>query len=154
MGKPGNETISTSGGVIQEEWLRDGSEHPYKFEPTKAKWNTVAFPAITKCNTYIMRHYAANIVEDIEQSMYDGDLADFFGIPDFIEDCMALRDCRISPRMSFWWKDRYSFLADIPTSACWSISRMPMCSASARPQIAGTSAISVASSIPVPMSIP
>ena len=113
MGKLSNEIIAASGGIAQEEWLRDESEHPYKFVPTKANGNTVPFPAITKCNAYILRHYAASIVEEIEQRMYDGDLAMHFDIPDFTEDCMAMRDCRISPSMSFWWESRFSFLADL-----------------------------------------
>lgn len=112
MGKPSNEISAAIGGV-QEEWLRDESEHPYKFVPTKASGNTVPFPAITKCNTFILRHYAADIVEEIGQRMYDGDLAMYFVIPDFTEDCMTMRDCRISPSMSFWWQDRFSFLADL-----------------------------------------
>ena len=99
--------------AVQEEWLRDESEHPYKFVPTKTSGNTVPFPAITKCNTYILRHYAADIVEEIEQRMYDGDLAMYFDISDFTEDCMTMRDCRISPSMSFWWQDRFSFLTDL-----------------------------------------
>ena len=66
MGKPCNEIIAATDGV-QEEWLRDESEHPYKFVPTKASGNTVPFPAITKCNTFILRHYAAGIVEEIGQ---------------------------------------------------------------------------------------
>lgn len=45
--------------------------------------------------------------------MYDGDLAMYFDIPDFTEDCMTMRDCRIYPSMSFWWQDRFSFLADL-----------------------------------------
>ena len=113
MGKSSNEIIAASGGIVQEEWLRDESEHPYKFVPTKARGNTVPFPAITKCNTFILRHYAADIVEEIGQRMYDGDLAMYFDIPDFTEDCMTMRDCRISPSMSFWWQDRFSFLADL-----------------------------------------
>lgn len=100
MGKPSNEIIAAIGGV-QEEWLRDESEHPYKFVPTKASGNTVPFPAITKCNTFILRHYAAGIVEEIGQRMYVGDLAMYFDVPDFTEDCMTMRDCRISPNMSF-----------------------------------------------------
>jgi len=72
VGKPSNEIIAAS-DVVQEEWLRDESEHPYKFVPTKASGNTVPFPAITKCNTFILRHYAAGIVEEIGQRMYDGD---------------------------------------------------------------------------------
>ena len=113
MGEPNNEIIAANGGIAQEEWLRDESEHPYKFVPTKASGNTVPFPAITKCNTFILRHYAAGIVEEIGQRMYDGDLAMYFDIPDFTEDCMIMRDCRISPSMSFWWQDRFSFLADL-----------------------------------------
>lgn len=96
-----------------EEWLHDESEHPYKFISAKARGNTVPFPAITKCNTFILRHYAARIVEEIGQRMYDGDLAMYFDIPDFTEDYMTMRDCRISPSMSFWWQDRFSFLADL-----------------------------------------
>ena len=53
MGKPCIEIIAASGGIVQEEWLRDESEHPYKFVPTKASWNAVPFPAITKCNTFM-----------------------------------------------------------------------------------------------------
>ena len=113
MGKPSNEIIAATSGIAQEEWLRDESEHPYKFVPTKPSGNTVPFPAITKCNTFILRHYAAGIVEEIEQRMYDGDLAMYFDVPDFTEDCMTMRDCRISPSMSFWWQDRFSFLADL-----------------------------------------
>ena len=113
MGEPSNEIIAATSGIAQEEWMREESEHPYKFVPTKTTGNTVPFPAIIKCNTYILRHYAAGIVEEIGQRMYDGDLAVYFEIPDFTEDCMTLRDCRISPSMSFWWQDRYSFLADL-----------------------------------------
>ena len=113
MGKPNNEIIAVTNGDVQEEWLRDESEHPYKFVPTKASGNTVLFPAITKCNTFILRHYAAGIVDEIKQRMYDGDLAMYFAVPDFTEDCVAMRACRISPNMSFWWQDRYSFLADL-----------------------------------------
>lgn len=113
MGKSSNEIIAATSGIVQEEWQRDESEHPYKFVPTKASGNAVPFPAITKCNTFILRHYAAGIVEEIGQRMYDGDLAMYFDIPDFTEDCMTMLDCRISPSMSFWWQDRFSFLADL-----------------------------------------
>ena len=88
MGKPSNEIIASTGGIAQEEWLRDESEHPYKFVPTKASGNTVSFPAITKCNTYILHHCASSIVEEIGQRMYDGDLAMYFDTPDFTEDCI------------------------------------------------------------------
>ncbi|MBR3242398.1 MAG: helix-turn-helix transcriptional regulator [Parasporobacterium sp.] len=96
-----------------EEWLHEESEHPYKFAPTRTKEKVVPFPAIVKCNTYILRHYGESIVEDIRQRMYEGDLALYFGVPDFSEDCMSLCDCRISPHMGFWWQNRYEFLADL-----------------------------------------
>ena len=113
MGNPCNEIFAATSGIAQEEWLRDESEHPYKFVPTKASGNTVLFLAITKCNSFILRHYAAGIVDEIKQRMYDGDLAMYFDVPDFTEDCMAMRECRIYPSMSFWWQDRFSFLADL-----------------------------------------
>ena len=91
-----NEMVAENIGASQEEWMHDESEHPYKFAPAKTKGNTVPFPAIIKCNTYILRHFGSCIVEDIEQRMYDGDLAPYFGIPDFFEDCMTMRDCRMS----------------------------------------------------------
>ena len=50
MGKPSNEIIAATGGGAQEEWMRDESEHPYKFVLNKASRNTVPFPAITECN--------------------------------------------------------------------------------------------------------
>lgn len=96
-----------------EEWLCDESEHPYKLAPTKDKGNTVLFPAITKCNTFILRHYAASIVEEIEQRVYEGELPTYFSIPDYVENSMAVRECRISPSMTFWWRNRFSFLADL-----------------------------------------
>ncbi len=112
MSELSNRAIPRNNYASPEEWLHDESEHPFKFALPKG-CNTVPFPAIVKCNTYIMRHYAAGIVEDIKQRIYDGDLAPYFGIPDFFEDCMFLNDCHISPRMSFWWQSRYEFLADL-----------------------------------------
>ena len=113
MGELSSGTISAVNSIAQEEWLHDESEHPYKFAPTKARGNTVPFPAIEKCNRYILRHFGAGIVEAIRQRIYDGDLAACFDVPDFTADCMSLRDCHISPRMSFWWQNRYEFLADL-----------------------------------------
>ena len=113
MSGPNNGIAVEANGMSLSEWMHDESEHPYKLTPTRNNRKTVQFPAIIKCNTYILRHYGASIVEDIEQRMYDGDLALFFDVSDFVQDCMALRDCRISPSMSFWWQNRFEFLADL-----------------------------------------
>ena len=75
MGKLYKNTIIKNNDAALEEWQRDESEHPYKFAPTKTSGNAVLFPAIEKCNNYIMRHFAASIVEDIKERMYDGDLS-------------------------------------------------------------------------------
>ncbi len=115
----------------EKAWLSTDDIHPYKSRVpyksrdtyksrvpqtkgnTVSRRNTVSFPKITKFSTYLLRHYAASIVEEIGQRMYDGDLAMYFDVSDFTEDCMAMRDCRIFPSMSFWWEDRFSFLADL-----------------------------------------
>ena len=59
--------------------------HPYKSGASRSKSNTVSFPKITKFNTYLLRHYGAAIVDEINSRMYDGELAAICGVNGFHE---------------------------------------------------------------------
>ena len=88
MSGPNNEIAVEANGMSLSEWMHDESEHPYKLTPTRNNRKTVQFPAIIKCNTYILRHFGASIVEDIEQRMYDGDLAMFLELIDALKEAL------------------------------------------------------------------
>ena len=85
--------------------------HPYKSRASRN--NTVSFPKITKFNTYLLRHYGAAIVEEINSRMYDGELAAICGVNGFHERRLTHNKCRIDPRMSFWRVNKYEFSADL-----------------------------------------
>ena len=59
----------------EREWLSTDDIHPYKSRVPQTKGNTVSFPKITKFNTYLLNHYSAEIVEEINGLLYDGELA-------------------------------------------------------------------------------
>ena len=63
--------------------------HPYKTGVSRS--NTVAFPKITKFNTYLLCHYGAAIVEEINSMMYDGELAAICGVNGFHEQRLTHR---------------------------------------------------------------
>lgn len=46
-------------------WLDSDDIHPYKSRVPKTKGNTVLFPKITKFSAYLLRHYGAEIVEEM-----------------------------------------------------------------------------------------
>ena len=94
-------------------WLDSDDIHPYKSRVPKTKGNTVLFPKITKFSTYLLRHYGAEIVEEINGMMYDGELAGVCGVDGFHSQQLTRDKCRIDPRMSFWRVNKYEFIADI-----------------------------------------
>ena len=50
----------------EREWLSTDDIHPYKSRVPQTKGNTVSFPKITKFNTYLLNHYSAEIVEEMQ----------------------------------------------------------------------------------------
>ena len=90
--------------VEMEEQAYSAAEdvHPYKSGASRSKSNTVAFPKITKFNTYLLHHYGAAIVDEIGGMMYDGELSAICGVNGFHEQRLTHNKCRIDPRMSFW----------------------------------------------------
>lgn len=94
-------------------WLSTDDLHPYKSCVSYSKSNTVAFPKITKFNTYLLHHYGAEIVEEINGMMYDGELAAICGVEGFHSQRLTHDKCRINPRMSFWRVNQCEFTADL-----------------------------------------
>ena len=97
----------------EREWLSTDDIHPYKSRVPQTKGNTVSFPKITKFNTYLLNHYGAEIVEEINGMLYDGELAGICGVNGFLSQQLTHDRCRIDPRMSFWRVNKYEFIADI-----------------------------------------
>ena len=97
----------------EREWLSTDDIHPYKSRVRKTKGNTVSFPKITKFNTYILSHYAREIVEEINGLLYDGELAAICGVDGFYSQRLPHEHCRIDPRMTFWRVNKYEFTADL-----------------------------------------
>ena len=97
----------------EREWLSADDIHPYKSRVCKTKGNTVSFPKITKFNTYILSHYAREIVEEINGLLYDGELAAICGVDGFYSQQLPHEHCRIDPRMTFWRVNKYEFTADL-----------------------------------------
>ena len=54
----------------EREWLSTDDIHPYKSRVPQTKGNTVSFPKITKFNTYLLNHYGAEIVEEMNDYCY------------------------------------------------------------------------------------
>ena len=94
-------------------WLSTDDIHPFKSHVPLTKGNTVSFPKITKFNTYLLQHYGADIVEEINNLLYDGELAAICGVDGFHSRPLTHDQCRIDPRMSFWHVNKYEFTADI-----------------------------------------
>lgn len=100
-------------GMEDREWLAADDIHPYKSLVPKSKSNTVSFPKITKFNTYLLQHYGADIVGELNEMMYDGQLAGVVGVDGFHTQRLTRDKCRIDPRMSFWRRNQIEFIADI-----------------------------------------
>ena len=83
-------------------WLSTDDIHPYKSRVPQTKGNTVSFPKITRFSTYLLRHYGAEIVEEINGLLYDGELAAICGVDGFYSQQLTNDRCRIDPRMTFW----------------------------------------------------
>ena len=58
-------------GTEDREWLAVDDIHPYKSRVPQSKSYTVSFPKITKFNTYLLQHYGADIVRELNEMMYD-----------------------------------------------------------------------------------
>ena len=97
----------------EREWLSTDDIHPYKSRVPHTKGNTVSFPKITKFNTYLLNHYGAEIVEEINGLLYDGELAAICGVDGFYSQQLTHDRCRIDPRMTFWRVNKYEFTADL-----------------------------------------
>ena len=97
----------------EREWLSTDDIHPYKSRVLHTKGNTVSFPKITKFNTYLLNHYGAEIVEEINGLLYDGELAAICGVDGFYSQQLTHDRCRIDPRMTFWRVNKYEFTADL-----------------------------------------
>ena len=97
----------------EREWLSTDDIHPYKSRVPQTKGNTVSFPKITKFNTYLLNHYSAEIVEEINGLLYDGELAAICGVDGFYSQQLTHDRCRIDPRMTFWRVNKYEFTADL-----------------------------------------
>ena len=97
----------------EREWLSTDDIHPYKSRVPQTKGNTVSFPKITKFNTYLLNHYGAEIVEEINGLLYDGELAAICGVDGFYSQQLTHDRCRIDPRMTFWRVNKYEFTADL-----------------------------------------
>lgn len=97
----------------EQEWLSTDDIHPYKSRVPHTKGNTVSFPKITKFNTYLLNHYGAEIVEEINGLLYDGELAAICGVDGFYSQQLTHDRCRIDPRMTFWRVNKYEFTADL-----------------------------------------
>ena len=93
-------------------WLPTDDIHPYKSRVPYSKGNTVAFPKITRFNTYLLHHYGAEIVEEINKMLYDGELAAICGVDGFHSQKLNHDQCRIDPRMSFWRVNQCEFTAE------------------------------------------
>ena len=61
----------TNNTTKPEELLHDESEHPYKFALPKNNKNTLPFPAIVKCNTFIMIYTKATDFEGLLQNVLE-----------------------------------------------------------------------------------
>lgn len=70
-----HEELAAAVEAEEREWLSTDDIHPYKSRVPQTKGNTVSFPKITKFNTYLLHHYGAEIVEEINELLYDGELA-------------------------------------------------------------------------------
>ena len=79
----------------EREWLSTDDIHPYKSRVPQTKGNTVSFPKITKFNTYLLNHYSAEIVEEINGLLYDGELAAICGVDGFHSQQLTHDRCRI-----------------------------------------------------------
>lgn len=97
----------------EREWLSTDDIHPYKSRVLHTKGNTVSFPKITKFNTYLLNHYGAEIVEEINGLLYDSELAAICGVDGFYSQQLTHDRCRIDPRMTFWRVNKYEFTADL-----------------------------------------
>ena len=97
----------------EREWLSTDDIHPYKSRVPQTKGNMVSFPKITKFNTYLLNHYGAEIVEEINGLLYDGELAAICGVDGFYSQQLTHDRCRIDPRMTFWRVNKYEFTADL-----------------------------------------
>lgn len=102
----------------EREWLSTDDIHPYKSRVPQTKGNTVSFPKITKFNTYLLNHYSAEIVEEINGLLYDGELAAICGVDGFHSQQLTHDRCRIDPRMTFWRVNKYEFTADLVVCEC------------------------------------
>ena len=87
--------------------------HPHKSGRTHSPGNAVSFPKLIKFSTYLLRHYGADIVDEINQMLYDGELASICGVDCFCSQRLPHDQCRINPRMSFWRVNKYEFTAAI-----------------------------------------
>ncbi len=90
-----------------------GDIYPYKTCAPRGGRNTVTFPKITRFNTYLLRHCGANIVAEINEMLYDGQLAAVCGVDGFYCRQLTHNQCRIDPRMVFWRVNKYEFIADL-----------------------------------------
>ena len=84
--------------------------HPYK---EKAPANSVPFPKITRFSTYLLKHYGEQLLSDLGQMLYDGELAALCGVDGFRTRPLTRDHCRIDPRMTFWRRNRYECTADL-----------------------------------------
>ena len=60
--------------AVEEEeraWLSTDDIPPYKSRVPQTKGSTVSFPKITTFSSYLLRHYGASIVEEINGMLYD-----------------------------------------------------------------------------------
>lgn len=97
----------------EQAWLSTDDIHPYKSRVPQTKGNTVSFPKITKFNTYLLHHYGAEIIEEINGMLYDGELAAICGVDGFHSQQLTHDHCRIDPRMTFWRVNKYEFTTDL-----------------------------------------
>ncbi len=97
----------------EREWLSTDDIHPYKSRVPQTRGNAVSFPKITRFNTYLLNHFGADIVDEINGMLYDGELAAICGVDGFYSQKLTHDKCRIDPRMSFWRVNKYEFTADL-----------------------------------------
>ena len=107
------EELVAAAEAEERAWLSTDDIHPYKSRVPQTKGNTVSFPKITKFSTYLLRHYGAEIVEEINGLLYDGELAAICGVDGFYSQQLTHDRCRIDPRMTFWRVNKYEFTADL-----------------------------------------
>ena len=77
-----HEELLDAVGIEDREWLTADDIHPYKSLVPKSKSNTVSFPKITKFNTYLLQHYGAEIVGELNEMIWTNQQAEAMLVPE------------------------------------------------------------------------